>query len=840
MSDVDISVVVPTRNERNNIRPLIDRLSAVLAHRNAEVIFVDDSTDDTPEVVAEVAKTASLPVLVMHRGPGERVGGLSGAVIAGLRLAEGRISVVMDGDLQHPPESIPEIIAPIERGEVNLVVGSRYRQNGGLDGLSNRARVGFSWLATRLTKCVFPRRLQQVTDPMSGFYAVRSSAIDLDSLKPLGFKIMLETIARSELSVAEVGFRFAPRMSGSSKANLGEGIRFVGHLTRLRAETILTARQRRATGFATVGASGLVVNTIAFWLILHFTHMPYLLAAALATQVSTTWNFAGMEIFVFSDRRSGGFWPRYLKFCLLNNTVMLARLPVLAFLVSVLHCPKTLANIATLLLVFVVRFGISDRYIYEEEEHPDDALVAENAEKGRSGPVAMAVDASTRMPSPSGRTDRTTFRYYYDIHGIVTIGTDVALPELTYFLRPRLSAESEAPDIGIRVGSLGYPRLRARMVQSADGRIMRWEEHLGPLSANFAIQFDRQISVSTSRSLARSPHVLYTNVVEALLRFLFVQRGYMLLHAACMDIGGQGVMLSARTDTGKTGTVLKLLRSNKGSFLSDDMTIIDSSGVARSFPKPLTISHHTLQSVEAGDLSRREWAWLKIQSRLHSKEGRGFALKLADHNVPIMTINSWTQRAVPPPKYQVQRLVPCKVSLSTRIEQLYIIERGFPHHSIVAQSEAIDELLANTEDAYGFPPYRYLSRALSVDGISYDELKERERLILISAMESVRIHRLGSNDFSWADRISEQVGADVRTDLDFFSLDGIATSNGSGPSNGVTGTDGVTAANGSPVNGSPANGTAETEFVDVMQQQPLPDGDAPPSTGTIDASSAPQ
>ena len=135
--------------------------------------------------------------------------------------------------------------------------------------------------------------------------------------------------------------------------------------------------------------------------------------------------------------------------------------------------------------------------------------------------------------------------------------------------------------------------------------------------------------------------------------------------------------------------------------------------MAKSFPKPLTISEHTLRAVDAGDLSRREWAWLRFQSRLHSKEGRGFAMRLAEHNVPIMTINGWTQRIIPPPKYPVQRLVSCELSSETTIDQLYIIERGVPHHSLVPQSQAIVELLENTEDAYGFPPYRYLAQALS-------------------------------------------------------------------------------------------------------------------------------
>ena len=211
---------------------------------------------------------------------------------------------------------------------------------------------------------------------------------------------------------------------------------------------------------------------------------------------------------------------------------------------------------------------------------------------------------------------------------------------------------------------------------------VQWEEHFGRLSGNFSIDFGDQIKVTATRGLLASPHVLYTNVVEALLRFVFVDRGYMLLHSACLDMDGQGVMLSARTDTGKTGTILTLLRDTTGTFLSDDMTIVDGTGVALCFPKPLTISHHTLRAVNAGRLSAAEWRKLRLQSRLHSKEGRGFAMKLAEHNVPIMSINSWVQRIVPPPKYAVKRLVPCELTTRTNLTTLFIIERGEPHHSL--------------------------------------------------------------------------------------------------------------------------------------------------------------
>ena len=754
MQSIEVSVVVPTRNERENIEPLVDRLSAVLPIGSSEIIFVDDSSDNTPEVIASVSEGASLPVLMLHREPNERVGGLGGAVVAGMRLAEGRVVVVMDGDLQHPPETIPDLIRPIEAGDADLVVASRYRDNGQAVGLANRSRVGVSHAATRLTKTAFPRRLQDVSDPMSGFFAVRMSAVDVDSLKPVGFKILLEAVARSKLRVAEVGFTFAPRNSGESKASLHEGFRFATHLARLRVGTLLSPRQMRAAGFAAVGASGLVVNTIAFWFLLKYTSLPYLAAAAVSTQVSTTWNFIGMELFVFSGRKSGGLWGRYWRFCLLNNTVMLARLPLLAFMVSVLHTPKTLANVITLLAVFVVRFGISDRFIYEGEGEKKMVQAATSSTK--VGPIEIAVEESgpevTVEPKPV-----MSFRYFYDLHGIVTIGSDTALPELTYFLQPQGVGQGTAPDVSIKVGRVGRLRGRTRMVRSADSRTIRWEEQLGRGSANFSIHFGSQIQVTSSKALARSPHVLYTNVVEALLRFVFVERGYMLLHAACMDVDGRGVMLSARTDTGKTGTVLKLLRTSEGRFLSDDMTIVDSAGNAKCFPKPLTISEHTLRAVDAGDLSRREWAKLRFQSRLHSKEGRGFAMKLAEHNVPIMTINGWTQRIIPPPKYMVQRLVACDLTSATTIDQLYIIERGAPHHSMVPQSQAIVELLENTEDAYGFPPYRYLAEALTVGGLSYDELRERERLILVSAMESVQIHRLGSDNFTWAEQIAAAI-----------------------------------------------------------------------------------
>ena len=137
-----------------------------------------------------------------------------------------------------------------------------------------------------------------------------------------------------------------------------------------------------------------------------------------------------------------------------------------------------------------------------------------------------------------------------------------------------------------------------------------YREHLGSVGANFRVDLDNRITVTVSPLLARSNHVVYTNVVEALLRFVLVNKGYMLLHSATVRLGEETIMLSAQTDTGKTGTILRLLQDHpdNSAFLSDDMTIVNREGVARSFPKPLTISSHTMRAVRCSSKPSSGWA----------------------------------------------------------------------------------------------------------------------------------------------------------------------------------------------------------------------------------------
>ena len=198
-------------------------------------------------------------------------------------------------------------------------------------------------------------------------------------------------------------------------------------------------------------------------------------------------------------------------------------------------------------------------------------------------------------------------------------------------------------------------------------------------------------------------------------------------------------------------------RDHGGRFLSDDMTVVDAHGNAVCFPKPLTISAHTLRAVNATDLTSKEWRRLQWQSRLHSKGGRSVGSRLADMNLPIMALNAVTQAIVPPPKYMVDRLVPCEFAASTRVRELFVIERGPYAMEELDHDRAIDIMLENTDDAYGFPPFRYFAPAIAIGGEDYVRLRERERELVAKFLADVRVRRLARDDFSWADAIPELV-----------------------------------------------------------------------------------
>jgi dolichol-phosphate mannosyltransferase len=353
-----VSVVIPTFNERDNIGELLERLAPALpAH--SEVIFVDDSSDDTPDVIAEAAEDCPVTLRVHHRPVAE--GGLGGAVVEGLRLARGTWVVVMDADLQHPPELVAELVDAGDKAAANLVVASRYADGGSRAGLASRYRQVVSGSSTLLAKLAFPVRLRRVSDPMSGFFAVRSSTLDPSELRPLGYKILLELIVRAKpVRVVEVPFTFGSRFAGESKSTLREGLRYLRHLVTLR----LSSTSTRMLAFAAIGASGVLPNLVAMQALTALFGVNYLVAATAANQCAILWNFILTDSLVFADRRRSRLGVRFTRFALLNNLDLIARIPLLAILVGEFGMGYLTSTVVTLVVMAVARFAVLDRLLY--------------------------------------------------------------------------------------------------------------------------------------------------------------------------------------------------------------------------------------------------------------------------------------------------------------------------------------------------------------------------------------------------------------------------------------------------------------------------------------------
>jgi dolichol-phosphate mannosyltransferase len=229
-----LSVVIPTRNEAANAPTLVSQLSEVLSGIACEVIFVDDSDDDTPGVIEATAAERGLTVTVVHREGEAQRGGLSTAVVEGIRTATGLYVLIMDADLQHPTEMIPQLLDEAQETEADIVIASRNVPGGSDAGLESGSRRAISWGAKWLVKVVFFRTLRRVTDPLSGFFIAKREVLVDAALRPMGFKILLDILVRADHSrVEELPLRFAARAGGSSKATLGQGRQFLSHVATL-------------------------------------------------------------------------------------------------------------------------------------------------------------------------------------------------------------------------------------------------------------------------------------------------------------------------------------------------------------------------------------------------------------------------------------------------------------------------------------------------------------------------------------------------------------------------------------------------------------------------------
>jgi dolichol-phosphate mannosyltransferase len=239
-----IAIVIPVQDEADNVEPLLDEIAALcLGTECAGVIFVDDSADTETQlaVMHWRSRNSTLQVGGIHRV--ESVGGLSGAVLEGLysaqRMSDVTHVIVMDGDGQHPPASIVDIVAGLESG-ADLVATTRYAKGGSREGLDGPMRYAVSLGSTLAAKGLFPMKLRGISDPMTGFFGLRLDAIDLTKLGQAdGFKILLELlVTHGNISVEEVPVLFRSRLEGSSKGTVSRGSEYAVQLWRLRRQSL--------------------------------------------------------------------------------------------------------------------------------------------------------------------------------------------------------------------------------------------------------------------------------------------------------------------------------------------------------------------------------------------------------------------------------------------------------------------------------------------------------------------------------------------------------------------------------------------------------------------------
>ena len=227
MKNTSVSIVIPTYKEAGNVKPLVESIDRAMQGVNCkyEIVIVDDNSRDGIEnVVSMLFKR--FPVRIKVR-IAER--DLSASVIDGFKISTGDILVVMDADLSHPPDRLPDLIAPIIENRCDMCIGSRFIQGASIEGFGV-----FRKMNAAVSK-ILARPFVNVSDPMSGFFALRKDIIaNYDLLRPIGFKIGLEILVKSDTKkITEIPIRFAKRYAGKGKLSICQQFKYLRHLFRL-------------------------------------------------------------------------------------------------------------------------------------------------------------------------------------------------------------------------------------------------------------------------------------------------------------------------------------------------------------------------------------------------------------------------------------------------------------------------------------------------------------------------------------------------------------------------------------------------------------------------------
>ncbi|MFX4301507.1 glycosyltransferase [Alicyclobacillus tolerans] len=354
---MDLSIVVPTYNERENVVIVAEAIRNCTLDYNIEVIFVDDSTDISSIDTLNKLKLNYNWVRVEHR---ENERGLGSAVVKGFELAQGQYIAVMDADMQHPPEILVNMLKRIKIGEYDIVIPSRFIPGGNDGGLSGFRKI-VSWTA-RIIAQLLLKRVRKVTDPTSGFFLFRRTVIDGVKLHPIGWKILIEILVRGNYkSVLEIPYHFKPRINGQSNMSLKVQWKYICHLALLLRDS---PEDRRFYLFCLVGASGVILNQIIYISLLHLK-LNVIVSSIIAAGLVLISNFLLNDRFTWNDSLASHKAKRFLRFAAISLIGIAINEAVLASLVYFLGVHYILGNLTGIAIATLWNFIINHKVTWQ-------------------------------------------------------------------------------------------------------------------------------------------------------------------------------------------------------------------------------------------------------------------------------------------------------------------------------------------------------------------------------------------------------------------------------------------------------------------------------------------
>lgn len=356
---IEFSLVLPTFKESQNIASIVQILTQLLDDYlpgQYELIVVDD---DSPDLTWKIALELLpyYPQLRVMRRQTER--GLSTAVVRGWQVARGKILGVIDADLQHPPEVLLQLLQEMGHG-ADLAVASRHVEGGGVSEWSAVRRF-LSRGAQMLGLVILPEVIGRLSDPMSGYFMVRRSAIIGKQLSPVGYKILIEVAARGKIRwIAEAGYVFRERVAGESKVTWKQYVEYIQHLLRLRFSLWPVKRFFR---FGVVGFSGVFVDMGVLYLLSEpsMLALPLTRSKIIASELAIINNFLWNDFWTFGDisRRQPGKrqrLKRLIKFNIICLAGLILNVLLLNLLFNVFGIDRYVANLMAIAIVTVWNF----------------------------------------------------------------------------------------------------------------------------------------------------------------------------------------------------------------------------------------------------------------------------------------------------------------------------------------------------------------------------------------------------------------------------------------------------------------------------------------------------